>query len=95
MNLLQHILQFGTRVVRIKIKVTPSSPKDEITGVMSDGTIKIRIHAAPEHGKANAKLIQFLKSETGIPESHIDIIRGQTSHQKEVAFDTSKCPPLS
>lgn len=89
MNLKQHLLEFGTRDVRLKIKVTPSSPKTEITGVMSDGAIKIRIHATPEHGKANSELIRFLSEESEIPEEHIEIVSGHTSSRKEVAFDTS------
>lgn len=89
MNLQQHLLEFGTREVRLKIKVTPSSPKSEITGTMSDGTIKIRIHATPEHGKANAELIRFLSEETDIPEEHIDVVSGFTSSRKEIAFDLS------
>lgn len=89
MDLKQHLLQFGTRDVRLKIKVTPSSPKNEITALMSDGTMKIRIHATPEHGKANAEVIRFLSEESGIPEEHIEIITGFTSGRKEVAIDTS------
>lgn len=88
-DLAQHLLQYGTRDVRLKIKVTPSSPKNEITGFMSDGTMKVRIHATPEHGKANAELIGFLSEESGIPEEHIDVVSGFTSSRKELAFDTS------
>lgn len=88
-NLKQHLLEFGTRDVRLKIKVTPSSPKNEITGFMSDGTMKIRIHATPEHGKANAEIVRFISEETGVPKEHIEIITGFTSSRKEVAIDTS------
>ena len=93
MDLAQHLLQFGTRDVRLKIKVTPSSPKSEITGMMSDGAVKIRIHATPEHGKANSELIRFLSEESGIPEEHIEIVGGHTSSRKEVTFHTSTIRP--
>ncbi len=89
MDLKQHLLQFGTRDIRLKIKVTAGSPKNEITGLMSDGTVKIRIHATPEHGKANAEIIRFLSEESGIPEEHIELITGFTSSRKEIAIDIS------
>lgn len=89
MDLQQHLLQYRTREVHVKIKVTPSSPKSEITNIMSDGTIKVRIHATSEQGKANAELIRFLSEASGIPEEHIEIVSGFTSGRKEVAFDTS------
>ncbi|MBI4905009.1 MAG: YggU family protein [Acidobacteria bacterium] len=71
-----------TRV--IKVKVIPKSPKTEIVGTMGDGTLKIRVAAPPEKGKANAELIAFLAKHYGIPRANIDILTGETSHHKQV-----------
>ncbi len=84
MNLLTHLLQFNKKELRVKIKVTPSSPKNEVTGIMADGAIKIRIHATPEQGKANEQLVKFLAEELEIDTSNIEIISGHTSSRKEV-----------
>ncbi len=47
----------------LRIKVIPRSPKNEIVETMKDDsgeeTIKIRIKAPPEKGKANTELIKF------------------------------------
>lgn len=68
----------------VTVKITPSSPKNECTGLMSDGTIKIRIHAAPEHGKANAELINFLSKSLDIPHENIAIVSGHTQSRKRI-----------
>lgn len=48
----------------VKIKVIPNAKKSEFAGEMSDGTIKIRVKAIPENGKANVELLNFLEKST-------------------------------
>ncbi len=48
---------------------------------MDDGTLKIRLKAVPEDGKANAELLDFLERETG---EKWEIVAGWTSRRKEV-----------
>lgn len=62
----------------IRVKVIPSSPTTEIVGEMADGTLKIRLHAKPEKGKANIELIQFLSHHYKVPKTDITIISGKT-----------------
>ncbi len=66
----------------LRIKVIPKSPKNEITEIMDDDTIKIRIKAVPEKGKANAELIKFLSKELELEKSRISIISGKTEQLK-------------
>mgnify|MGYP001608505036 CR=1 FL=1 len=72
----------------LRIKVLPKSPKNEITEIMKDEsgeeTIKIRIKAAPEKGKANAELIKFLSKELNISKENISIISGKSTTLKLV-----------
>lgn len=72
----------------LRIKVIPKSPKNEVTEIMEDAsgekTIKIRITAPPEKGKANAELIKFLSKELKIPKESISIISGRTEQLKLV-----------
>ena len=65
----------------LRVKVIAKSPKSEIIGEMSDGTLKIRIAAPPEKGKANAELCAFLARETG---SEFEVISGHTAPLKLV-----------
>jgi len=76
-------LQEGQNII-LKIKVTPRSGKHEISGIMEDGTVKIRLKSAPEQSKANKELIELLSDFFEIPFQHIMIIKGETSHLKIV-----------
>lgn len=60
----------------LRIKVLPKSPKNEVVEILSDDTIKIRIKAIPEKGKANYELIKFLSEELEVPSEKISIISG-------------------
>lgn len=63
----------------IRVKVIPNSQKTELVEIMDepDGqTYKIRVHAAPERGKANTELIKFLSKNFNIHKSQITIISG-------------------
>ncbi|MBI4232377.1 DUF167 domain-containing protein [Candidatus Peregrinibacteria bacterium] len=70
----------------LRIKVIPKSPKNEIVEIMTDAegeeTIKIRIKAVPEKGKANKELIKFLSKELGLSSSSISIISGKSEQLK-------------
>lgn len=66
----------------IRIKVLPKSVKSEIVDIMDDETIKIRIKAVPEKGKANQELIKFLSQIFEISKDSISIISGKTDQLK-------------
>ncbi len=58
----------------LRIKVTTKQPKTEYISTLDDGTIKIRLKAVPEKGKANEELIRFLSKELKIQKDIIEII---------------------
>lgn len=70
----------------LRIKVIPKSSKNEVVEIMKDDsgeeTIKIRINATPEKGKANQELIKFLSKEMDVPKSNISIISGKSDQIK-------------
>ncbi len=82
MNYLQPKKNIAAEVSYIRIKVIPKSPKTELVETMSDGTLKIRVKAPPEKGKANKELIRFLAEHFGTHKESIAIISGKTDHIK-------------
>jgi uncharacterized protein (TIGR00251 family) len=70
--------------VELRVKVVPKSSRNQILGPMADGTLKVRIAAAPEKGKANAELCAFLARHYGVPKSAVTILSGETSPRKLV-----------
>lgn len=72
---------------KIRVKVIPRSPASGIAGTMTDGTMKIKIAAPAERGKANAELIAFLASHYQVPRSAVTIVSGHTSPLKLVRIE--------
>ena len=76
----------------LRIKVLPKSPKNEVVEILKDAdgekTIKIRIKAMPEKGKANAELIKFLSKELSVPRDKISIKSGKSEQLKLVKIST-------
>jgi uncharacterized protein len=68
----------------LKVKVTPRSPRTEITGEMADGTLKIRVAAPPDKGLANEELCRFLARHYGVAPAQVEVISGQTATRKLV-----------
>lgn len=70
--------------VTLNIRVHPGARKTQIKSVMADGTIKIDVAAAPEEGKANAALVEFLAEEFDVKKSNVEIVAGETNRKKIV-----------
>lgn len=75
----------------LRIKVIPKSSKNEIVSIQEDSTefgpqltVRIKIKAAPEKGKANKELIEFLSDKLNLKKDQINIISGHTSQLKLV-----------
>lgn len=67
----------------ISIKVNPRSSKNEVTQ-MTDGSLKIKMTAAPIDGEANEVLIKILSKHFNVAKSQIKIKSGLTSRNKIV-----------
>lgn len=67
----------------IQIKVIPRSSKNQIIK-QPDGSLRIKLTAAPVNGKANNALIELLAEHFDVSKSKIKIVRGQTSKTKRV-----------
>ena len=67
----------------IRAKVVPRAGKDGLRGV-ENGFLRIRLHAPPVEGKANAALCGFLAETLGIPKRDIILLGGETGRHKRV-----------
>jgi uncharacterized protein (TIGR00251 family) len=70
-----------------RVKVIPRSAKSELAGEMADGTLKVRIAAPPEKGKANDALCTFLEEHYSVPRSAVTIVSGHSAALKLVRID--------
>lgn len=82
----QFKLHNGKKGAALAIRVTPRASRNEITEILSDGTVKIRLTAPPVEGKANQELIAFLAEILDISPGRLDIVAGQTGRDKLVSI---------
>lgn len=71
----------------LRIKVIPHSAKTEVAGEMADGTLKVKIAAPAEKGKANEALCAFLAAHYGVARSAVSIVSGHSAALKLVRIE--------
>lgn len=69
------------------MKVIPKSSRTELAGILPDGTWKIKVAAAPEKGRANRALCEFLAEHFRVAKSKVRIVSGDASHLKRIHVD--------
>ncbi|CCG41926.1 DUF167 family protein [Magnetospirillum molischianum] len=74
--------------LRVSIRLTPKSSRDQVRGVAveADGhaVLKVQVTAVPEDGKANAALVKLLAKTWRLPRTTMDIVQGTTDRRKVV-----------
>jgi uncharacterized protein (TIGR00251 family) len=75
-------LHDGRMGAALAVRVTPRASRNEITEIMPDGAVKVRLTAPLAEGEGNKALIQFLSEVLGVPASKIDIIAGLSGNDK-------------
>jgi uncharacterized protein (TIGR00251 family) len=68
---------------KLLIKVVPGSSRGAIAGWLGD-TLKVRVTAPPERGKANAAVESLLSKALGLPSGSVRITSGSSSPRKTV-----------
>ena len=73
--------------MKLQIRVIPSSSKDCITGWL-ENTLKIKIKAAADRGKANKAVIKLLEGKLELARGPIHISHGTTSGNKVIEIES-------
>ena len=75
------------RGAAIAVKVTAGTNRNEITEVITDGTIKIKLAGKTTSAEdLNLKLIQFLAEVFGLEPGKFDIISGLCGNEKLISI---------
>lgn len=70
---------------RLQLRVSPGAKRSAVVG--RHGTAwKVRVHAAPEDGKANAAVVKLLADTLSLRERDVQIVSGHASRDKTVAL---------
>ena len=75
--------------VGFRIRVQPSSRKDEIVGWNEEGELRIRLAAPPVEGAANKRIPVFLAKHLGLKKRDIIIESGEKSRTKLLSAPAS------
>jgi uncharacterized protein YggU (UPF0235/DUF167 family) len=78
-------LHDGQSGAALAIRITPRATSNQVAEILHDGTIRIRLTAAPGD-EVNSVLKEFLSSILEVPESTIDVVAGQTGRDKLVSI---------
>jgi uncharacterized protein (TIGR00251 family) len=65
----------------LRVKVVPGSSREGIAGWLGD-SLKVRVQAPAERGKANAAVERIVAEALGVPETCARIVMGRGSARK-------------
>jgi uncharacterized protein YggU (UPF0235/DUF167 family) len=77
--------------IRIRITAVPGASRTGLADIRPD-SLRVRLAAAPEKGKANDELIDWLADQLGIRKSALSLETGATSRKKTVIVP-AECRP--
>jgi uncharacterized protein (TIGR00251 family) len=88
-NLAEHAVHLGRRLAHegslvLDIKAIPRARTAEVSDVMANGALRVKVTAAPEKGKANEEICAVLAAFLGLPKRNVELIYGHSSPQKRV-----------
>ena len=66
------------------VSLQPHARETAVLGTLADGTLKVRVQAAADHGKANEALLTCLAKHFSLPRSRVRLVSGETSRRKRV-----------
>ena len=67
--------------MKLSVKVVPASSRDSIAGWLGE-TLKIKVKAPPEKGKANKAVIKLLEKTLALKKGTVSIDSGGSSSRK-------------
>jgi uncharacterized protein (TIGR00251 family) len=82
----QFDLHDGKTGSAITVRITPRAGKNEIIGVLEDGTVKIQLTVPSVENQANQALIQYLAEVLQVSPASIEIVVGHAGNDKLVTI---------
>ncbi len=78
-------LHDGRKGAALGIRVVPRAARNEIVEILHDGTIRVRLKAAPKEKEINQTLAEFLASVLGVSKDRIEVVAGRGGRDKLVS----------
>ena len=75
----------GKRGSALAVRVIPRASRNQIVGMLDDGTIKVHLATDPADEKENTELLGFLCQVLGVPASRVEIVAGENGRDKLIS----------
>jgi uncharacterized protein YggU (UPF0235/DUF167 family) len=72
-----------TASTRVRLRVSPGAGRAAIVGRYGDGW-KVRVTAAPEHGRANEAVLRLIADALSLPRESLTLFSGHSGRDKIV-----------
>ncbi len=73
-------------MARLRVHVTPGAKEERIVG-WHGGSLRVRVRARPEGGRANQAVLRMLALRLGVAPSNLSIAHGAASRDKLVEVE--------
>lgn len=78
----EHLVDKGK--ISFHVKVSPGADKTEWQEPLTDGTLRLKVKAAPERGQANAAVIVFIAAAFSVNKKSVEITAGGGGRLKRI-----------
>lgn len=79
-------LHDGKSGAAITVRVTPRASRNEISEILDDGTVKIRLTSTQQEEKTNQALVAFLAEVLGVKSAQVEVVAGLSGNDKLVTI---------
>ncbi len=81
-------MRLGRDYISVELSVRPGAGRRGFLRIRPTGPV-VALNSAPEKGRANHELIEFIAEVMGVPATAVSIIKGQSARQKVVRVETA------
>jgi len=68
------------------VRITPRASRNQIVGVLSDGTVKVHLASEPADDVLNVELVGYLSEVLGVPKTRVEVVAGENGRDKLVSI---------
>jgi uncharacterized protein (TIGR00251 family) len=69
----------------LSVKVIPRAQQSAVVGFLEDGSLKLKVAAAPEQDEANREVCSIVAELFSVPNRNVSIVAGRTTTRKRVS----------
>ncbi len=81
-----YVLHDGKKGSALALRITPRASRNQIAGVLNDGTVKVQITSDPADEAMNSELVAFLAEVLGVTKTRVEIVAGMNGRDKLVSI---------